>query len=62
MRANDGEVLNFVPDFSGVYQARVRVIGRQILAVQHINNSFTMRLYDILTGKDVWTRHCSRQV
>ena len=54
-RAGDGEALN-VPDFSGAYQARVRVIGRQILAARHVNNLFTVRLYDILSGKDIWSK------
>jgi outer membrane protein assembly factor BamB len=55
IRASDGEVLN-VPDFSNVYQARVRVLGRQILASQSTPKGLTLRLYDILAGKDVWTK------
>jgi outer membrane protein assembly factor BamB len=55
IRASDGEVLN-VPDFSNVYQARVRVLGRQILASQSTAKGMTLRLYDILSGKDVWSK------
>jgi outer membrane protein assembly factor BamB len=55
LRASDGEVIN-VPDFSNFYQARIRTYGRQILAGQHAPGNFTVRLYDILTGKDVWSK------
>jgi hypothetical protein len=55
IRASDGEVLN-VPDFSNVYQARIRVMGRQILASQSTSKGLTLRLYDILSGKDVWSK------
>ena len=55
LRANDGEVLN-VKDFSGVYQARIRVLGRQILAAQQVQGNLTVRLYDIVSGKDVWSK------
>ncbi|MSQ93449.1 MAG: hypothetical protein EXR98_02710 [Gemmataceae bacterium] len=56
IRANDGETLN-VKDFSGVYQSRIRVMGRQILAGQQVGGNFTVRLYDIISGKDVWSKN-----
>jgi hypothetical protein len=55
IRASDGEVLN-VPDFTNVYQSRVRVMGRQILGSHASTKGVTLRLYDILTGKDVWSK------
>ncbi len=55
IRASDGETLDN-PDFSNIYQAKLRVLGRQILAAQADQKNFTVRLYDILTGKDVWSK------
>jgi outer membrane protein assembly factor BamB/tetratricopeptide (TPR) repeat protein len=55
MRASDGEVLK-VQDFSNVYQARIRTMGRQILAANAGVGNVTLHLYDILSGKDVWTK------
>ncbi|MBI3823680.1 MAG: PQQ-binding-like beta-propeller repeat protein [Planctomycetes bacterium] len=50
IRAADGEVLQ-TQDFSNVYSMRVRTMGRQILAGVPGGG---VRLYDILSGKDVW--------
>jgi outer membrane protein assembly factor BamB/tetratricopeptide (TPR) repeat protein len=55
-RASDGEVLKKVPDFSNVYQARIRTVGRQILAAQTAGGNLNVHLYDILQGKDVWSK------
>ncbi len=55
LRANDGEVMN-VPDFSAAYQGRVKVLGRQILTGHGDRNNYTLRLYDIITGKDLWSK------
>ncbi|MCS7045442.1 MAG: PQQ-binding-like beta-propeller repeat protein [Gemmataceae bacterium] len=54
-RANDGTPLD-VPDFGGIYQARLHLIGRQILAAIPGKDQLRLRLYDILSGKDVWSR------
>lgn len=54
-RASDGEALN-VPDFRNIYQSQVRLMGRQILAAHPDGKNFTLRLYDILTGKDAWSK------
>jgi outer membrane protein assembly factor BamB len=55
LRANDGEALT-VPDFSNIYQNRVRVVGRRILAAQSMGGGLNLRFYDILSGKDVWSK------
>jgi hypothetical protein len=53
-RAYDGVTVK-VPEFSGVYESRMRVMGRYILA-SHVDlkQVRTMRVYDVLEGKDVW--------
>jgi outer membrane protein assembly factor BamB/tetratricopeptide (TPR) repeat protein len=56
LRANDGVVMDKVPDFGPVYQNRVRVQGRRILAAVPGKNGLTLRLYDIVAGKDVWSK------
>jgi outer membrane protein assembly factor BamB/tetratricopeptide (TPR) repeat protein len=55
IRANDGEVLK-VADFSPVYQHRIRTRGRQILAAQPGQGTVNVRLYDILSSKDIWSK------
>lgn len=55
IRASDGEIQN-VPDFSAIYQGRVRVSGRHILAAQSGVKSVAIRYYDIVAGKDVWSK------
>lgn len=53
-RAYDGVSVR-VPDFSAVYQNRVRVLGRNLLAAEHdAKNALTLRLYDVLKGQDIW--------
>jgi len=56
LRASDGEVVN-TKDFSGIYQARLHVRGHQVLAAHPDRQNFTLHLYDILTGKDVWSKN-----
>jgi outer membrane protein assembly factor BamB/tetratricopeptide (TPR) repeat protein len=56
LRASDGDVLKNVPDFSNVYQARIRTLGRQILAAQAGGGNLNVHLYDILKGKDIWSK------
>jgi outer membrane protein assembly factor BamB len=58
-RASDGEILK-VPDFSKIYQARVMVTGRRILASSSDVNGLQLRLYDILSGKEVWSKVFAR--
>lgn len=53
-RAHDGVSVK-APDFSAVFQKRLRVQGRTILASEtDAKNALTLRLYDVLAGKDVW--------
>jgi outer membrane protein assembly factor BamB len=53
-RASDGVSVR-VPDFSHVYQKRVRTIGGKVLLAEG-EKALALRLYDVQTGKDVWKR------
>src|SRR5262249_51930761 len=45
------------PDFAAAYARRVQIHGGQILLSEKgPKDEITLRLYDILTGKDVWKR------
>lgn len=55
VRAHDGVAVN-VPDFSGPYQHRIHIHGRHLLTSEPKNAGMTLRLYDILTGKDAWKK------
>lgn len=53
-RAHDGVSVR-VRDFSSDFKTRIRVQGRNILTSElDAKNALTLRLYDILQGKDVW--------
>ncbi len=55
LRAYDGVSVN-VPDFATLYQKRVRQVGRNLLLSEtDAKGQLTYRLYDVLTGKDLWT-------
>jgi outer membrane protein assembly factor BamB len=54
-RANDGTPLD-TPDFGTLYANRVAVMGRRILAAVPGKESVTLRLYDIPTAKNVWSK------
>lgn len=54
-RANDGTPLD-TPDFGTMYQNRVRLLGRRILAAVPTKEGTALRLYDIPTAKDVWSK------
>jgi outer membrane protein assembly factor BamB/tetratricopeptide (TPR) repeat protein len=55
LRAYDGVSVN-VPDFAALYNKRVRQVGRNLLLSENDGKGqMTYRLYDVLTGKDVWT-------
>lgn len=54
-RANDGEMLKTL-DFGTVFQHRIRVHGRRILAAVPGKDGLTLKLYDILAGKDHWSK------
>ncbi len=55
IRASDGETQD-IADYSSIYQSRVQVMGRNILAAQNTGKGFTLRYYDILAGKDIWSK------
>jgi outer membrane protein assembly factor BamB/tetratricopeptide (TPR) repeat protein len=55
LRAYDGVSVN-VPDFAQLYQKRVRQVGRNLLLSEADGKGqMAYRMYDVLTGKDVWT-------
>ena len=59
LRAVDGSVIDGTPDFAGLYAGpeRIAVLGRHILLNQGGGDGpRTLRLYDPLTGDDVWSR------
>jgi outer membrane protein assembly factor BamB/tetratricopeptide (TPR) repeat protein len=56
LRAIDGAPMDMIPDFSNVYQNRIRIEGRRILAANSGQGGLTLRLYDIVAGKDLWSK------
>jgi outer membrane protein assembly factor BamB/tetratricopeptide (TPR) repeat protein len=58
LRAIDGSLQDKIPDFGPVFQHRVAVRGRQILAAVPGKTHLALRLYDVVTGKDVWSKEC----
>jgi outer membrane protein assembly factor BamB len=54
LRAHDGVAVQGAPDFSGLYKDRIRLVGRNLLVAADEKDGKTLRLYDPLTGKDVW--------
>jgi outer membrane protein assembly factor BamB len=55
LRAGDGAPVD-APDFGFVYQKRIRLMGRHILASINDKDDLRIKLYDILTGKDIWSK------
>jgi outer membrane protein assembly factor BamB len=55
-RAIDGAAMDKIADFGPVFQNRLAINGRQILAAVHGKKNLTLRLYDIVAGKDVWSK------
>jgi outer membrane protein assembly factor BamB len=55
-RTQDGAAVR-VPDFTAPYSRRLRVMGGVLLLTESTPDAgLTMRLYDVATGKDVWTK------
>jgi outer membrane protein assembly factor BamB len=56
-RAVDGTVVNNVPDFSklALDKSRIKIIDRKLLIFKTNDKKKTIRLYDPLEGKDVWS-------
>jgi outer membrane protein assembly factor BamB len=54
-RAYDGVSVK-VPEFSQVYDQRIRMLGRNILASETDakKQTVSLRIYDVLQGKDLW--------
>ena len=52
-RTYDGATVH-TPDFTHAYEDRVRLVGRNILVADKDKEATTLRLYDPLTGRDVW--------
>src|SRR5262249_17919340 len=56
LRASDGMEIA-AADFGGVYQNRVKLLGRRILAAVPGRDHLVLKLYDIVLGKDVWSKN-----
>jgi outer membrane protein assembly factor BamB len=52
-RTYDGATVR-APDFRQAYEDRIRLVGRNILVADKDKEATTLRLYDPLTGKEVW--------
>ena len=52
-RAYDGSSVT-APDFREAYENRIRLVGRDLLVADKDKDATTLRLYDPLTGKDLW--------
>jgi outer membrane protein assembly factor BamB/tetratricopeptide (TPR) repeat protein len=55
-RAHDGVTVKGLGDFTSLYRNRVRIMGRKILATEAARGKFVLRQYDVLKGKDDWTK------
>jgi outer membrane protein assembly factor BamB/tetratricopeptide (TPR) repeat protein len=53
-RAQDGASVA-VPNFAALYQKRQRVTGREMLVADTQSAGLFLRLYDVHTGKDLWS-------
>jgi outer membrane protein assembly factor BamB len=54
VRKADGSKVE-VPDFAALYQKRLQMVGRNILLADAAQDgTTTLRLYDVLAGKDLW--------
>jgi hypothetical protein len=60
LRARDGAAIT-IPDFASVYPNRVAPFGRRLLVTEKgPKEEQVLRLYDPLTGKDVWKKEFSK--
>lgn len=55
-RARDGVALKTVPDFAKAFDHRLRVLGGRVLLNEDGAAGMVVSLYDIPSGKNVWTR------
>lgn len=58
LRAGDGVTVK-APDFTSLYQKRTAILGRQLLVVDKEAGQQVLRLYDILTGQNLWKHSVS---
>jgi outer membrane protein assembly factor BamB len=56
VRASDGVEIT-AGEFGTLYQNRVKVLGRRILAAVPGRDHLTMKLHDLVLGKDVWSKN-----
>jgi outer membrane protein assembly factor BamB len=56
-RAADGITVKAAPDFAALFSKRLQAFGRYLLLSESgPTGGVTVRLYDIVTGKDVWSQ------
>ena len=56
IRGSDGASVQ-VPEFSGAFQQRPRVLGHRLVISEYDpTGALVLRLYDVPTGKDVWKK------
>jgi outer membrane protein assembly factor BamB len=60
LRASDGELVQ-APHFAAEFEKRVRVFGRRLVTINTGRDQKTLRLYDLISGKDVWTKSLDAQ-
>src|SRR5262249_3359191 len=53
VRAADGVTVT-VPDFAQAFQRKQAQLGRTLLVKDDLEQGIALRLYDVLTGKDLW--------
>src|SRR5262249_41347624 len=56
LRAYDGATVKDVKDFTALYNQRVMAYGRNLLVADKGGKGTTLRLVDVLEGKDVWKK------
>ncbi|MFL5244478.1 MAG: PQQ-binding-like beta-propeller repeat protein [Gemmataceae bacterium] len=56
LRAYDGVEVKGVPNFGELYAKRLAIRGRHFLLSDQAASGTTLRLYDVLTGKDAWKK------
>jgi len=57
VRAADGVTVK-VPDFAEAYGRKIAQEGRLLLVRDEANDGVKLRVYDVFSGKDLWTKNC----
>jgi hypothetical protein len=55
LRAHDGAPVS-APDFAALYQRRLALVGRHLLLSDNEPGGMSVRLYEVLAGKDLWKK------